>query len=205
MTTDTANRDPLIAVADATRAYFQTLPVPVDVVVGVVGTAQRDRNDNIAPGGAGRILFIEPDELGTFQRARSNSSIGVNIGLDLAFLISVWAADPTNTQSEQRQREATYSLLELLFQALRRLVDPVTKQPIGYGGFHFGKLKRGQAATQSIYFGRELLVDVTLDTYLADIAPQRGVGQVGSIAGTFSKGPVTKDPPPAIPNLTGGN
>jgi hypothetical protein len=204
VTTSTTNRDPLIALADALRAYFST--VPGDIAVGLVGEQQAARVDNVGPGGANRILIIEREELATLERGQSSSSIGVNIEADVAFDVEVWAADPsTGGTDEQRQRAATWSLLEAVFQAFRRLVDPVTKQPIGYGNFHFGKLRRRASSGGPMFYGKALVFDATIKAYLADIAPVRGVGQAQIRAATFSKVPPAPPDNPIVPNLTGGS
>ena len=198
------NRDPIIALADALRAYFQG--IRLEVSVGHVGHKEYFRQDNASPSGAGRILIVEPPDgdRGELKRGRRAANPDTNLELDRPFKLVVWGVDNGDTSDEQLQKSACWALLEIVFQAVRRAVDPVSKQPFGFANFHFGRVKEvGSNRTDT--YGVELQVDVTLKTVFFDVEYATGTASA-AIAGAFvPTAPTPLSPPPAIPNLTGGN
>ncbi len=199
----TRNRSAIIALADAMRVYFAGLKL--DVVVGRVTRTEYARTDNIAPGGAGRVLLIEPPngDRGEAVRGRRRNNPDAILEWDRPFKLSVWGANNAAVEDEEEQESVTEDLLELALQALRRAVDPKTGQPFGFGNFHFGKFRSVLAGSQPLY-GIELQLDVTLKTLLYDVELDVGTA-TPVLVGSLSRTPVTPVfPPPAIPNLTGG-
>lgn len=168
-----ARRSGLIALADGVRAYFQSQSI--DAVVARVSRRGREQWITQAPRGANRVLFMQPPDgaRGRLRRGqKSNFNPEVIAEWDRPVILSVWAADPGASSDEEAQMGATEDLLEIALQAMRRAVDPVTDQPIGYSNIELGEM-REVTDDKELYFGVELqlgfvikmpLFDVTYDT-----------------------------------------
>jgi len=171
------NRPGLPALVRGVRAYFAAQSLDVSVALG---WTRRSRQDNQAPGGAQRVVFI-PGEFdpatgapkaqrgGTIDLTGAQNHVTVdagrrrNLALDHAVAtVSLWAVDPARPQDEEGQIVATEALRELTFQAIHAAVDPETGMAVGFGnieswGDWYWTLPPGEAA-----FGREITFQLVL-------------------------------------------
>jgi len=172
------NRSGLIALADGVRAYFVAQGIAAKV--GTVGRHQRAEQINQGPGGASRVLFFEPDsgDLGEYVRGHQvSTNPPVLWQWDRPVILSVWGVDAAHLADEEKQSQAAESLSELTWQGIRRAVDPVTGQAIGFASIP-GPVKVTKITSNvDGYFGCEIQAQFKLRCWVADVAQDTTIPQ----------------------------
>lgn len=164
------NRDGLIALSDGVRAYFEANGISAQV--GKVGRRERAMQINQGPGGANRVLFF-PQPKGARGAVRRGNQTSTNppvlLELDHVVIVSVWAADVSDLNDEEKQRSAAFDLLELTLQAIRRAVDPITGTAIGFASLATPMDLTEVDDQPESYFGCELQLRFALKMPFYDV------------------------------------
>lgn len=182
----------LVGLSDAVRLWFAARTEGVSVPP--VGWRQRVQKLNEGTGRANRVLFMpgaiasgdvpEVTDLGKLLRGRqSSNNPRVLFEWDIPFTMSVWAVDMTDRNDEQLQIIAVTNLLELALQAVHnaRLPenpgDPASPLiSVGLANLITPATVRIVTRNAEQYFGREILVGMSMKTPLYDKTFATGTG-----------------------------
>jgi hypothetical protein len=178
-------RSGLVGLARGLRSYFASVNCSAAVLVG---WNARARQDNSGAGGANRVVLVpgvfDPSAGApkVLKAGRIDRDGPMNFYADPTLRMvpvawwhegvtcSVWAVDPTAPTEEERQIEATESLLELTVQGLKNSVDPVTGMAAGFADLEtFGDVAWTLPPAEMSY-GRELTFGFELFVPLYDAA-----------------------------------
>lgn len=177
-----ANRSGLVAFVRAVRARVLADGLTTTVSIG---WRARDLQLNQGAGCANRIVFI-PGDGGTLGKStRGNWNPAPLASDEMKVVMSVWAADPDDTYDEEKQIEATEALRELAMRACHLAVDTDTNQALGVANLIWGTWK-WSAENREMNFGREMLINLTLQTQIF-----RAAYDTGTPAGVIHRGTLT--------------
>lgn len=126
----------VVALVASVRAYFAAMSVTA--VVPPLGRKERTKQVNQGPGGANRVVFEMSDPAGKGGKLAAPHIVGARDIVDAdknvvatvrslknwerALTVSVWAADPSDTNDEEKQIEATEALFEWVLRATNAFV-----------------------------------------------------------------------------------
>jgi hypothetical protein len=173
------NRDAIVALRDATAAYFVANDVPA--VVARVGLKYRTFQVNQGPGGGSRVVFIpgefdgsldpKPMKLSELAMPRKNVTDTGNprelFKRTLNVTLSIWAVDTSKLSDEEAQWCATSDLAELTIQGARNGQDPESGKYPGLANLlPYAEILNRTAIENT--FGFELLLQCRLGSVYLD-------------------------------------
>ncbi len=181
-----ANTNALVGLVNGVRTYFAANGIIASVPP--VGWRQRSEQINQSTGGASRVVFVPGDEqghAGSLHRGRSNTdNPRALLEWDMIATAYIWGVDTTGINDEQKQVEATNTLFENVVRGVHYSVDPNTGTVMGTAQVLWGDVRWNIDNTEQ-YFGRELIVGLTLKTSLLDPVTSTTTPKAAMIRGPF--------------------